>query len=91
MRLFKWTVDFQLSVEPVVIPTWIGLEGLSIHLFNKGSLFSIANLIGKAMKIDEPTANLTRPSVARICIEVNHLKNLPKRIWIGTGSNSGFW
>ncbi|KAI5677247.1 hypothetical protein M9H77_08197 [Catharanthus roseus] len=85
MRVFKWSVDFQLSAEPSVIPGWIALEGLPIHLFNKGSMFSIANLIGKPMKIDEPAANLSRPSVARICVEMDLLKELPSRIWIGIG------
>lgn len=80
MRFFKGTIDFKLSLEPFVIPTWIGLEGLLIHLFNKGTLFSIANLIRKPMKIDEPTANSSRPSVTRICIEIDLLKTLPNRI-----------
>lgn len=91
MRVFKWSVDFQLSAEPSVIPGWIALEGLPIHLFNKGSMFSIANLIGKPMKIDEPAANLSRPSVARICVEMDLLKELPSRIWIGIGVGKGFW
>lgn len=67
-------MDFQLSVEPSGIPTWIAIEGLTIHLFNKSSLFSIASLIGKPMKIDEPTANFSRPSVARVCVELDLLK-----------------
>lgn len=91
MRVFKWSVDFQLSFEPSVIPTWIGLDGLPIHLFNKSTLFSIANLVGKLMKIDEPTANLSRPSVTRICVEVDLLKSLLARIWIGTGGSTNFW
>lgn len=91
MRVFKWSVDFHLSFEPSVIPTWIGLDGLPIHLFNKSTLFSTANLVGKLMKIDEPTANLSRPSVTRICAEVDLLKSLLARIWIGTGGSTNFW
>lgn len=43
------------------------------------------------MKIDEPTANLSRPSIARICVEVDLLKDLLIKIWIGTGVGKGFW
>ncbi|KAM7492321.1 hypothetical protein LguiA_035242 [Lonicera macranthoides] len=39
------------------------------------------------MKIDGATATVDRPSVARVCIEMDLLKNFPSRIWIG----SGFW
>lgn len=67
------------------------LDWKGFQLFVQQELFfTIANLIGKLMKIDELTANLSRPSVARICLEIDLLKPLPKRIWIGTGSNTGF-
>ncbi|KAI5677379.1 hypothetical protein M9H77_08329 [Catharanthus roseus] len=48
-----------------------------IPMFNKAFLFSITNFFGKPMKIDEPTVDL--------------LKELPGRIWIGTGVGKGFW
>lgn len=72
---------------------WLSLEGLPIHFFNKAALFSIATAIGSPLKIDEATANLTRPSIARICIciKVDLLKHLPQQIWIGTSSASRFW
>lgn len=91
IRVFKWSVGFQLSSEPSIIPAWIALQGLRIHLFKKGSLFSIATLIGKPLKLDEPTVNLCRPSIARICGEIDLMKDLPSRVWIGPGDNKGFW
>lgn len=74
-----------------MIRAWIGFEGFPIHLFNKASFFSIANLVGKPIKIDEPTTNLSRASVARSFVEMDLLKELPARIWIGTGVGKGFW
>lgn len=41
--------------------------------FVKHILFSIAQLIGKPITLDMATANLTRPSVARVCIEIGSL------------------
>lgn len=43
------------------------------------------------MKLDEPTANLSRPGVARIYVEMDLLKELLAIIWIGIGVGKGFW
>lgn len=71
--MFKWSSSFHLVAKPSVLPTWMSLEGLPIHFFNKGVLFSIATATGKLFKIDEATANFIRPSVFRVCIEVDLL------------------
>lgn len=47
--------------------------------------------MGKPMKLDEPTRNISWPSVARICVEIYLLKPLPTRVWIGTGGSKRFW
>lgn len=43
------------------------------------------------MKIDKPTANLNRPSIARICVEMDLLKGIATIIWISTRDGKGFW
>ncbi|XP_068659856.1 cysteine-rich receptor-like protein kinase 44 isoform X2 [Aristolochia californica] len=45
---------------------------------------------GKVLTIDGPTRNLSRTNVARACVEVDLLKDLPRQIWIGVGEG-GFW
>lgn len=90
MRVLKWTPSFSIAKEPTVVPVWISMEHLPLYLFRKGPLFSIGNLIGRSLKIDQATANLTRPSTARVCVELDLDLPLPNRIWIGTGE-SGFW
>jgi len=35
--------------------------------------------------MDAPIRNLTRPSVARVCVLVDLLKDMPNRIWLGMG------
>lgn len=80
MRILKWTPFFSLVHEPPFAPIWISLNHLPIHLFQKVPLLSIASLIGRPLKVDIATQNLTRPSVARICVEIDLLKELPKRV-----------
>ena len=90
MKVLKWTIDFTADHEPPVSPVSVSFNHLPIHLFQKGPLMSLTALIGRPLVIDAVTRSLSRPSVARVCIEVNFLRNLPKRVWIGNGE-SGFW
>lgn len=43
-QIFKWSTDFQLSVDPSIILAWIGLEVFAIYLFNK-SFFSVLQIL----------------------------------------------
>ncbi|KAK4439284.1 hypothetical protein Salat_0263300 [Sesamum alatum] len=71
MRIFKWTADFDPHVESPIAPIWLRLPDLPCHLFEKNALFSIAKQIGKPLRMDEATADLSRPNLARICVEVD--------------------
>ena len=46
--------------------------------------------MGKPLFVDAATASGLRPSVARVCVEVDLLKAFPGRIWIGNGDYGGF-
>ncbi|KAF8399803.1 hypothetical protein HHK36_015674 [Tetracentron sinense] len=63
------------------------LPNLLIHLFNDSSLRSFGSIIGKVLKLDDPTKVCSRPSMARVCIEVDLLKNNPERFWLGIGDH----
>ncbi|VFQ85169.1 unnamed protein product [Cuscuta campestris] len=86
----RWTPDYDAETESPLIPVWVGLEGLPIHLFDSAALYSIANLIGRPLRTDSATRNLTRPSVARVCVELDLSKEIPKAIWIHLGKLSSF-
>ncbi|KAH9684248.1 hypothetical protein KPL70_013486 [Citrus sinensis] len=91
MRIFKWTTDFLCSEESPVVPVWISFPYLPIHFVQcKEALFSIASAIGQPLRIDQATASLSRPSVARVLVEHDVTQPLLPRIRIGVG-DSGFW
>ena len=90
MRMFKWSPEFRSGAESTVAPIWVNFPYLPIHFFSKQNLFSIGRTLGAPLKMDAATAILDRPSVARMCIEMDLLKMFPSRIWIGCGNN-GFW
>ncbi|KAL0340056.1 UNVERIFIED_CONTAM: hypothetical protein Sradi_4522400 [Sesamum radiatum] len=80
MRVFKWTPKFDTKVESSIALGWIWFPELPCQFFHKKALFNIGSMIGKPLKIDEPTADLSRPSLARVCVDVDLLK--PKTIEI---------
>ncbi|KAM7462626.1 hypothetical protein LguiA_030747 [Lonicera macranthoides] len=90
MRVFKWTYEFRIDAESALAPVWVSFPLLPINFLKKESLFSIGKTLGQPLKMDSATVDLTKPSVARVCIEMNLLKKFQARIWIGCGLN-GFW
>lgn len=85
IKIMKWTLNFSLAHEPLFAPVLLFLYHLPIHMFQKSPLLFLASLIGRSLKVNAATENLSRPSMARICVEVDLLKDLPKRLWIGQG------
>src|SRR4051812_23711063 len=91
MRTFRWSPNFRLDAESSIVPIWISLSNIPPFLFNKIGLFSIDSILGKPLALDDATANLSRPSEARLCVEVDLLKRLPHRIWLDCESIGGLW
>ncbi|CAH9141789.1 unnamed protein product [Cuscuta epithymum] len=85
MKVTKWSPDFKPNVDSPIVPVWLVLEGLPIHLHDKRALFEIAGLIGKPLKLDVATATLARPSQARVCVELDLTKEMPNKVWIQAG------
>ncbi|KAL0402599.1 UNVERIFIED_CONTAM: hypothetical protein Slati_4289800 [Sesamum latifolium] len=71
MRVFKWTPNFDPQIESSIALVWIRLPVLPVHLFEKNALFTLATKIRKPLRMDEPTADLSRPDLARICVELD--------------------
>ncbi|KAL0336656.1 UNVERIFIED_CONTAM: hypothetical protein Sradi_4877500 [Sesamum radiatum] len=71
MRVFKWTPNFDPQIESPIAPVWIRLPALPVQLFEKNALFTLATKIGKQLRLDEPTADLSRPDLARVYVEID--------------------
>lgn len=89
-RFFRWSMDFSPNSDPSILPVWISLPGLPVNLFINHMLRSIAGNIGKVLKIDPSTLNLTQTNAARVCLELDISESLPSRVWIGI-PGGGFW
>uniref|UniRef100_M1B5Y0 Uncharacterized protein n=1 Tax=Solanum tuberosum TaxID=4113 RepID=M1B5Y0_SOLTU len=59
------------------------------NFFGKETVFSLAAIVGKPLQVDMATKNQTRPSCARVKVEVDLLKEFPKRINTGLKRSDG--
>ncbi|RAL47810.1 hypothetical protein DM860_011395 [Cuscuta australis] len=71
MLISKLTPNFDPNVESPIMPIWISIKNLPIHFHAKESLMQIARIFGNPIKLDSTTENFGRPSIARICVEVD--------------------
>ncbi|KAK6123181.1 hypothetical protein DH2020_043083 [Rehmannia glutinosa] len=74
MRVFKWTPSFNPRAEAPLAPVWIRFPGLPIHFFDHNALFAIGMIIGTPLQVDSLTASRSRLSMARVCVELDLLK-----------------
>lgn len=92
MRVFRWSPKLHPEIESCRALVWIYLPNLPLFLFEKQFLFPIGHLVSSPLSLDIATANLSCPSMARMCIEVDLLKKLSKRIWFECGDEiPGYW
>ncbi|KAK4723910.1 hypothetical protein R3W88_026689 [Solanum pinnatisectum] len=59
---------------------WISFPDLKPTYFVKEALFSLAAAVGKPLHLDMATINKTRPSCARVKVQVNLLFDFPKYV-----------
>ncbi|KZV31111.1 hypothetical protein F511_14992 [Dorcoceras hygrometricum] len=86
LRILKWTPFFDYAKESSIVPVWVRFPDLPIPMFERNRLFSIANIIGKPLKMDELTSKSERLTMARVCIEVDLLKSLPDKVYLIFGN-----
>jgi hypothetical protein len=81
--LAPWTLDFNPGAEITEAPIWVRLPHLPIHLWGKRSLEDIGNKLGRFLDNAAPKGE--QFTCARICVEVNLEKGLPKSIKLSLG------
>nr|GMD48138.1 TMV resistance protein N-like [Ipomoea batatas] len=96
MRLTRWSPDWSTRKESPLAAVWVELPGLPYHLFDHNSLKHLCRPVGKLLALDSATVRRTRPSVARVKLELDLLKPLVDEIWVGFADEGvdpevGFW
>jgi len=78
MLLSHWTIDFDLNMDISVAPVWVRLLHLPVIFWDKVTLKAIGDKLG--LFINQAEIKLGMYTCARICVEVDLEKRLPKAI-----------
>uniref|UniRef100_M1DHN1 DUF4283 domain-containing protein n=1 Tax=Solanum tuberosum TaxID=4113 RepID=M1DHN1_SOLTU len=80
MRTLKWDPMFDPEEETSIAIAWISFPVLPPNFFGKEAIFSLASAVGKPLQVGMAIQNKTRPSCARVKIEVDLMGDFPIRI-----------
>nr|KYP37853.1 Transposon TX1 uncharacterized [Cajanus cajan] len=67
-----WSPEFVASatkVDSTIV--WIRFPGFGVMFYDESVLLTIASAIGKPVKVELNTLNMTRGRFARVCVEIN--------------------
>ncbi|XP_020702189.1 uncharacterized protein LOC110113827 [Dendrobium catenatum] len=84
MHVLKWILFFDIKEESPIVPIWISFPNLRLHFFNSKVLHALGSIFWRPLQTDQATASKTRPSVARVLVEVDISKKHPKEVWVGS-------
>ncbi|KAK4337526.1 hypothetical protein RND71_042013 [Anisodus tanguticus] len=82
MRTFKWDPCFTVEEETSIAMAWISFPTLPPNYYGESQLFSLAAAAGKPLMTDLATKKKSRPSCARVKVEIDLLKEHPSRVLI---------
>ncbi|KAH0639573.1 hypothetical protein KY285_036159 [Solanum tuberosum] len=89
MRTLKWHPLFVPEEETTMTIAWISFPALPPRFFGREAVFSLAAAVGKPLHVYMATRNQIRSSFARVKIDVDLLREFPKRINIGLKKKNG--
>lgn len=81
VRRWDKTFDFKRDIHRV-IPVWIRLLILPMHLWGMNDLSRIGSIFGVPISADGPTASQSRVQYARILVEIEVSKSLPREVLV---------
>ncbi|KAH0764626.1 hypothetical protein KY285_000497 [Solanum tuberosum] len=82
MAIQRWTTDFKLNASSTLSPAWINLPDLLWYYYEWAALCRIVEPIGNPIVIDKATQSKTRPSTAKLRVEIDLLKPLLTNIQV---------
>ncbi|CAL1353575.1 unnamed protein product [Linum trigynum] len=78
---FQWTPEFRLTdALPRSMVVWIQFPAFPVHFYHKEILFTLGNMVGRAIKLDFHTQHQQRAKFARMAVELDLSKPLVTRI-----------
>lgn len=82
MWLQKWSLDFKPEEDLPIAPILVLLPQLPFHMHTWHYVKQIASAIGTPLEMDTATRGRTRPSMAKVRVEVDLLKPVLSSVWV---------
>ncbi|XP_009788948.1 uncharacterized protein [Nicotiana sylvestris] len=83
MWLQKWSPDFKPEEDLPIVPAWVLLPRLPFHMHDWHYVKQLLSSVRTPLALDAATIGRTRPSMAKIRVEVDLLKTLPQSVFVG--------
>ncbi|WMV12948.1 hypothetical protein MTR67_006333 [Solanum verrucosum] len=87
MRHFIYDANFKVSEETSHATTWISFPDLLPTFFVEKVLLSLASVVRKPLQLDLATINKTRPSCARVKVQLDLLTDKPEFVQMQLENN----
>ncbi|XP_059294520.1 uncharacterized protein LOC132047502 [Lycium ferocissimum] len=88
MGVQMWHPDFKPEEDSPMAPIWVLLPKLPFHCHTWHYVKQILSPIGIPLIMDNATTNRTRPSMAKVRVEVDLTKPRIDKIWVGLEDES---
>ncbi|KAG5599844.1 hypothetical protein H5410_031214 [Solanum commersonii] len=76
MKIIKWSTKFKPDADNTLAPVWINLPDLKWHLYEWDAICRIVAPIGTPFLLDKATLAKTRPTTAKVRVEIDLTKPL---------------
>ncbi|KAH0633900.1 hypothetical protein KY284_036686 [Solanum tuberosum] len=83
MWLQKWTPNFKPEEDLPIAPVWVLLPKLPFHMHTWQYIKQIVSSVGTPLEMDQATKSRTRPSMAKVKVEIDLLKPQPESVYVG--------
>ncbi|WMV47683.1 hypothetical protein MTR67_041068 [Solanum verrucosum] len=74
MKIMKWSTTFKPNSDHSLAPVWVNLPDLKWHLFEWDAICRILEPIGTPLLLDKATLTKTRPTIAKVRVEIDLTK-----------------
>uniref|UniRef100_A0A0V0IHY0 Putative ovule protein n=1 Tax=Solanum chacoense TaxID=4108 RepID=A0A0V0IHY0_SOLCH len=88
MRPFIYGANFKASEETSQATTWISFQDILPTFFVNEVLFSLAAVVGEPLQLNLATINKTRPSCARVKVQLDMLVDKPQYVQMQIENNN---
>lgn len=83
MWLQKWSPNFKPEEDLLIALVWVLLPKLPFHMHTWHYVKQIVSSVGTPLEMDAVTRGKTRPSMAKVRVEIDLLKPQPDSVYVG--------